>query len=73
MSLERSLKKGDWIEAKNDEGAVIVGQAKHDMKTIGYAYLEVQVADNVVIPINVNFWDVKRLKANLIHPNELPQ
>lgn len=66
MALKHSLKKGDWIRAEHESGASIEGQAHHDMNTFGDAHLDIRLPMNKLVNINVNFWDVKITKANLI-------
>lgn len=70
MSLKQRLHKGDWVRAEAS-GTVIEGQAAHDMERAGSATLLVKVADQVIIPVNVNRWDVSVVRENLIpYPEE---
>lgn len=66
MSLQSSLKKGDWVEADHADGGHIIGQATHDMSRIGDASLKLKVDLSSTVEINVNYWDVKIVMANLL-------
>lgn len=66
MSLKQELKEGDWIRATHSQGGVIEGQASTDKSFGGFANMEIVVAPNLKITINLNQWDVVLLKANLL-------
>lgn len=75
MALKESLHRGDWVKATSKTGAVIVGQAAHDMHRAGYSGLTITIGgDDAIshpsqaqnVSINVNFWDVETTHHNLI-------
>ncbi|UDL16264.1 hypothetical protein SEA_KOZIE_68 [Microbacterium phage Kozie] len=71
MSLQQALRRGDWVRLSSKTGSQIVGQAAHDMATIGPAALTVVVkgdpGENAqTLTVNVNFWDVSVLMGNLL-------
>ena len=66
MTLRQSLKRGDWIRAKHKDGGKIVGQAGHDVFWGGSAMMYIKVASDTMVGINVNFWDVKIIKKNVL-------
>lgn len=70
MTLDRTLRKGDWVRAEMS-GAVIEGQAAHDVGLIASAILTIQLPDASTVSINVNRWDVSVVHENLIpYPEE---
>ena len=66
--LTQEYKKGDWVRATHPNGAVVEGQLTQDMPTIGTAVMELILdkKEGVKVFINVNHWDVKLLRGNLL-------
>src|SRR5690606_8601439 len=70
MSINHSITTGDWVRATAKNGAVIEGQAVHNLGMSGYPVLEIALHDDsgkrVDVRINVNFWDVYVIRPNLL-------
>jgi len=69
MSLKQPLKRGDWVRATHVKtGAVVDGQAEHDMGRSGSASLGLRYGEksDERMQINVNDWDVVTIKKNLL-------
>lgn len=71
MSLKEPVNRGDWVRATSETGSVIEGQSTEDKDTFGYSAMVIAIQGDhgdklQEITINVNFWDVERLRHNLL-------
>lgn len=66
MTLKQTLKKGDWIRATNTDGGVVEGQCETQIYLGGSAILPLSLGKGAQTVINVNFWDIEILRANLL-------
>lgn len=76
MSLQSSVKKGDWVKLTSTSGSSVVGQAAEDLSLGGPAQFQVviggdrrsngTISEVYKIIVNVNFWTVEVLMGNMV-------
>lgn len=65
--MSTRINRGDWITATNAYGAELRGQAVTATEGWGgTALVDIALNPSTSVQINVNFWDVKIERSNLI-------